>query len=93
MHRTASLHSGIYLEARADLLNLARGGRSLRTVAKRAGCAASVLCELETGVKPRASAELAHRIEDALGVDRGTLFRLAAADAELLRPYLLAQPA
>jgi hypothetical protein len=91
--RTASPRAGIYLEPRQAEIREARHGRQFRAIAAAAGCSASVLCEIETGVQRRVSADLAHRLEAALDAPRGSLFHLAPADAELLRPYLIAQPA
>lgn len=86
--RTASPHAGIYLQPKRAEIRDARDGRQFRAIAAAAGCSASVVCEIETGVKRRVSADLAHRLEIALGAPQGSLFHLAPADAALLRPYL-----
>jgi hypothetical protein len=79
---------GIFLVPRdAANLDAARAGRTYSSVASSAGCSASFLCDLCHGVSRRVTASLAGRIEDALGVPRGSLFMLEPADAELLMPY------
>lgn len=88
-----TIASGIYLVPHqpADL-DSARAGRSYATIAEAAGCSPSFLCQLVTGSARRVTVDLAARIEDALGRDRGSLFGLSSSDVDLLKPYLR-QPA
>jgi hypothetical protein len=89
-----TISSGIYLVPRApSALDAARSGRSYVTVADAAGCSPSFLCELATGAASRVTAELAARIEDALGQARGSLFGLRSTHLDLHTPYLGRPPA
>lgn len=86
---TSARAAGIFLVARdPHALVSARGDRSYAEVAKIAGCSRSFLCQLSTGRQTGVAPRLAADIEDALDVDRGSLFTLTPADAELLAPYL-----
>jgi hypothetical protein len=79
---------GIFLVPRdSGLLLTARGDRPYAVVAAAAGCSASFLGDLCNGASRRVTAPLAARIEDAMGVPRGSLFTLQPSDAALLQPY------
>lgn len=83
---------GIFLVPRsAAKLVAARRDRTYHAVAKTAGCSVSFLWDLSNGTSRRVTAALAARIEDALEVQRGTLFMLEPDDAALLEPYYCAR--
>lgn len=82
------IHPGVFLvPLSAAELDAARAGRSYEDVAAEAHCSTSFFWQLCKGAQRRVSPALAAGIEDALGVPRGTLFGLDAADEALLRPY------
>lgn len=83
--------SGVYLHVRnPEALHRAKGSRgvTLALLAVASGLTKGYISHLMTGRRTRVDPRRASRIEDALGVPRGTLFRLTAIDSELLLPYL-----
>lgn len=79
---------GIYLVPRdPSAIATARGSRKLGEVAAAAEVSPALLSQLAHGHACRVSAAVASRIEDALGVQRGSLFALNPDDAELLTSY------
>lgn len=74
-------------------LQAARGRRSYGDIAAAAGCSKSVVWELFNGRSRAVSADLAGRLEDAVGAPRGALFQLPPQVTTLIRAYAGDAPA
>jgi transcriptional regulator with XRE-family HTH domain len=85
-----SRHDGVYLRVRDhEALHEAQSSRyaTLAELSLRTGVSVAYLSHLACGRRGRIAARHAAKIEDELGVPRGTFFELDPADVELLDPY------
>lgn len=78
----------VRVRSHAALVEAIAGSGTQRDLARRVGVSATAINLLVQAKRQTASVDLAGRIEDALGVPRGHLFRLD--QPELLAPYVVA---
>lgn len=80
---------GIYLVVKdlAPLVEALRGCTLVEVGAAAGGVSKGYLSQLVNGRRRTVSVEMAARIEDAVGADRGSMFTISPPDRALLAPY------